>query len=128
MPGVNPGHFPKVIPFTKTWHTGPYDFISPTRPELSAAGRNVIVTGGATGIGNAIAVAFAQAGAKSVAIVGRRLDALKSGAATISAALPTGSDTQVLYEQADLLSRADTTKALQSIASKVGRYHRHPRL
>jgi NAD(P)-dependent dehydrogenase (short-subunit alcohol dehydrogenase family) len=120
MPGVDAAHFPKITPFTKTWHTTPYDFISPTRPELSAAGRNVVVTGGATGIGNAIAVAFAQAGAKSVAIVGRRLDALKAGAATISAATPPGSDTQILYEQADLLSRASTTQAFQSIASKVG--------
>lgn len=120
MPGPDASAFPKFTPFTKTWHTKPYPFISPTRPELSAAGRNVVVTGGGTGIGNAVAVAFAQAGAKSVAIIGRRLDKLVSGAATISAAVAEDASTQVLYEQADLMSAEETTRAMQSIASKVG--------
>ena len=120
MSGPDPSTFPKITPFTKTWHTEPYPFISPTRPGLSAAGRNVVVTGGGTSIGNAIAVAFAQAGAKSVAIIGRRVDKLVSGAANISAAIIKDAETQVLYEQSDLLSSEETTRALQSIAKKVG--------
>jgi NAD(P)-dependent dehydrogenase (short-subunit alcohol dehydrogenase family) len=119
MPGVDVTKLPKVTPFTKTWHTAPYPFISPTRAELSAAGRNVVVTGGGADIGNAIAVAFAQAGAKSVSIIGRSLTKLQSGATAISAAIPSSTDTEVFYEQADLSSREETTRALQSIANKV---------
>lgn len=109
---------PDIISFTEKWHNEPYPFISPTRPELSAAGKNVVITGGGTGIGNAIAVAFAQAGAKSVAILGRREEKLKNGAANISAAASKG--TQVLYETADLLDLDKTNTAFESIVTKVG--------
>jgi len=120
MSGVDVTTFPKFTPFTKAWHTEPYPFISPTRPELSAAGRNIVVTGGGAGIGNAIAVAFATAGAKSVTIIGRRLEKLRTGAASVRAAVPENAETQVFYEQADLLSHDDTTRAFAAIAGKVG--------
>ncbi|KAK4187664.1 putative short chain dehydrogenase reductase [Podospora australis] len=112
--------------FTKTWHNSPYPFISPSRPELSAAGKNVVVTGGGTGIGQAIAIAFAQAGATSVTIIGRRLEKLTSGVTAIQdAATTANSTTQVFYQQADLVSREETTKAFQAIASQVpgGKLH-----
>lgn len=51
----------------------------------SLAGKVALVTGGATGIGAAIAEAYASAGA-SVAVTGRRPDPLASVAARISAA------------------------------------------
>ncbi len=53
-------------PFTRIHHHTPYDFISPTRPGISAAGKNVIVTGGGSGIGKSIATRLCRAGAKSV--------------------------------------------------------------
>lgn len=42
-----------TIPFqlTKTIRRDPYDAISPTKPELSAAGKVIIITGGGTGLG-----------------------------------------------------------------------------
>ncbi|KAK0702158.1 oxidoreductase [Lasiosphaeris hirsuta] len=120
MPSVDAASLPKVKPVTKTWRTVPYPFISPSRPELSAKGRNVVITGGATGIGKAIAISFAQAGAKSVSIIGRRLDKLTSAAAEIAAAVASDAETQVIFEQADLGSRQETTQALQSIAKRVG--------
>lgn len=109
---------PKFALFTKTHHHEPYPFISPTRPELSADGKNVVVTGGGTGIGKAIAVAFGQAGAKSVSIVGRRLDRLESAAAAIAAA---GPSTRVICKTADLSQSATIESALKSITEETGK-------
>lgn len=104
--------------FTKTWHDKPYPFISTLRPELSQAGKNVVVTGGGTGIGKATAIAFAQAGAASVSILGRRLDRLQTSAAEITAAGPA---TRVLFETADTTKRTSLDDALKSIVDQVGK-------
>ncbi|KAB8210967.1 hypothetical protein BDV34DRAFT_220142 [Aspergillus parasiticus] len=108
------------ISFTKTWHTEPYPFISPSRPELSTKGKNVVILGGSAGIGNAISVAFAQAGPKSVAIVGRRLDKLQEAAEKVTAAASDRA-TQVLVESADLQDRAQVDCAYQSVVDNVGK-------
>ncbi|KAK7751729.1 hypothetical protein SLS62_006390 [Diatrype stigma] len=65
--------------FTKTYHREPYEATSPTRPELSQAGKTVLITGGTAGIGYAIARAFVQASAAQVIILGR--DRERGGAA-----------------------------------------------
>lgn len=109
---------PSFDSFTKAWHTEPYPFISPSRAELSASGKNVVITGGGTGIGKATAIAFAQAGAKSVAMVGRRVDRLQGAAEEARAA---NSLSTVLYEAGDVTSRASMDKALRSISDKVGK-------
>lgn len=57
---------PVVPHFTKEYHRAPYPSISPTRPELSAAGKTIIITGAAGGIGTAICKAFVDAGAKNL--------------------------------------------------------------
>ncbi|KAF5497599.1 Short chain dehydrogenase citE [Colletotrichum siamense] len=62
--------------FTKTIHKTTYPTIDPARPELSQAGRTVVITGGSAGIGFAIAQGFAQAGAKHIIILGRRQNVL----------------------------------------------------
>lgn len=109
---------PKFISFTKTWHNKPYPFISPNRPELSVAGKNVVVAGGGTGIGKATAIAFAQAGAASVSMLGRRVERLESAAKEIHAA---GANASVFYERADMANRAEAEAALNKLASKVGK-------
>ncbi|EHK39361.1 uncharacterized protein TrAtP1_007174 [Trichoderma atroviride] len=110
---------PKWVSFTKEWHTKPYPDISPSRRGLSATGKNVVITGGGTGIGKAVAIAFGQAGARSVSILGRRLDRLKSSVIAISAAAQ--SHTEVLYRTVDLTDRAQVEDALASITSAVGK-------
>jgi NAD(P)-dependent dehydrogenase (short-subunit alcohol dehydrogenase family) len=57
---------------TATWHRKPYPAIDPNRPELSAKGKNVVITGGGSGIGAEIARYFAKAGASRILIIGRR--------------------------------------------------------
>lgn len=105
------------VSFTKRWHNRPYPAISPTRPEVTAAGKDVVITGGGTGIGKAAAIAFAQAGAKSVSIVGRRLDRLQTAGEAITKANPS---TQVVLQVGDVTNRTSIEAALGAIVAKVG--------
>lgn len=109
---------PKWVSSTK-WHTGPYSDIAPSRSDLSATGKNVVVTGAGTGIGKAVAIAFAEAGAESITILGRRVDKLKSSVVAISSAAQP--HTQILYRAADLSDRKQVDDALAEIAEAVGK-------
>ncbi|KAK6411884.1 hypothetical protein LTR95_018039 [Oleoguttula sp. CCFEE 5521] len=71
--------FLKTLPRpTATYHTKPYPAISPTRPELSLKGKNILITGGATGIGLAITTALATASASNIHILARTAGPLLS--------------------------------------------------
>jgi NADP-dependent 3-hydroxy acid dehydrogenase YdfG len=61
---------------TKTYHTPAYPAINPYLPSLSSEGKNVVITGGCSGIGSEIARAFAQSGAATIALLGRTEDSL----------------------------------------------------
>uniref|UniRef100_A0A093XJ73 Glucose 1-dehydrogenase 2 n=1 Tax=Talaromyces marneffei PM1 TaxID=1077442 RepID=A0A093XJ73_TALMA len=74
------GFFPSP---TAKWHTTTYPTLSPTRPELSAKGKTVVVTGGGSGIGAEIARYFAKAGASRIALLGRREQPLLDTKASI---------------------------------------------
>ncbi|KAF4988833.1 hypothetical protein FDECE_14907 [Fusarium decemcellulare] len=106
------------VSFTKTWHNKPYAAIDPTRPELSASGKFVVVTGGGTGIGKAIAIAFAQAGAKTVAILGRRPEKLEAASSEI-AQKASAADFEALFEVADISKRASLDTAVASLVKKA---------
>ena len=73
---------------TSKWHSKTYDSISPSRPELSAKGKTVVVTGGGTGIGAETARSFAEAGASRIAVIGRRVQPLLDTKASIEAQFP----------------------------------------
>ena len=63
---------PPFPSFTSEWHDDTYEAIDPKRPELSIKGKKIVISGGGAGIGRSITRAFADAGAASIAIMGRR--------------------------------------------------------
>jgi NAD(P)-dependent dehydrogenase (short-subunit alcohol dehydrogenase family) len=63
---------------TKTVHEKAYSAISPAKPELSQAGRTVLITGAGGTLGVAIGRAFIQAKAAILILVGRRAEVLES--------------------------------------------------
>ncbi|KAH7357556.1 oxidoreductase [Pyrenochaeta sp. MPI-SDFR-AT-0127] len=73
---------------TKKYHKTTYPSLDPTRPELSAKGKTIIITGGGTGIGAETTRYFAKAGASRIAILGRREQPLLDTKAKIETEFP----------------------------------------
>lgn len=65
-----------------------YPTISPTRPELSTAGKTVCITGGGTGLRFACTEAFAQSGAKNIITTSRRAKILSDAEQKLSSKYP----------------------------------------
>lgn len=97
---------------TKTYHKGPYPAISPERPELSQAGKTILMTGGATGIGFAASRSFITANAARIIIVGRRKDMAEASAAKLNEeAKKMNRDTIITGQSCDI-SDTQSTEAL----------------
>jgi len=91
--------------FTSTIHREPYPAISPIKPSLSQAGKTVLITGGGTGIGKAIAHNFILASAATVIIIGRRVAKLQEAAAELEAAgKQSGKTVSVITKGCDVTS------------------------
>ena len=69
-------------------HRGSYLAIKPTRPELSAKGKVVLITGGGQGIGLSVALGFANANASHLILLGRTLSTLTTGQTKIAELYP----------------------------------------
>ena len=100
--------------YTQQWHNDVYPDIDASRPELSAAGKRVVVTGGAGGIGAATAKAFAVAGAAEVIILGRTQKTLDTTKTTISKEYP---NTVLVAIVCDVTSPSSVEQAFASIAA-----------
>ncbi len=76
------------------------------------------ITGGARGLGNAIARSFAKDGARGVVIVDILEEALQEGRKNIEAL---GTKAQVLTLQADVTKEASIEKAVKDAVAEFGR-------
>ncbi len=103
---------------TTVFHHEPYAAIDPRRPELSTAGKNVVVTGGGKGIGAHIAYSFAQAGAANLAIVGRTATSLDETRALIARDFPS---TKVHVLIADITDLSSIERAFEAFVDGSGK-------
>jgi NAD(P)-dependent dehydrogenase (short-subunit alcohol dehydrogenase family) len=109
---------PPLPSFTKKWYKNTYPAIDPSRPELSAAGKIIVVTGAGSGIGAAIAIAFAKAGADGIALIGRREHTLAQTNSTIKKNYP---QVNVLVATGNVSSKASIDDAFNKISSTFGK-------
>ncbi|KAL9057553.1 MAG: hypothetical protein Q9162_002286 [Coniocarpon cinnabarinum] len=89
--------------FTNTIHNELYPAVAPTRPELSQAGRTVLITGGGVGLGFNIGQAFVRAAASTVIIIGRRPEVLEDAKSRLEEEAKTaGTSTKIIARACDV--------------------------
>jgi NAD(P)-dependent dehydrogenase (short-subunit alcohol dehydrogenase family) len=103
--------------FTKLWHNRTYSAIDPTRPELSATGKTIFVTGGGHGIGASIVMSFARAGARDIVISGRTTARLQETKAVVEKA----TSAHVHVFTADVTDEGAMAAIFKKVGSTIGR-------
>ncbi|KAK5725496.1 hypothetical protein LTR15_003684 [Elasticomyces elasticus] len=102
--------------YTKTYHRQQYPAIDPKNPANSVKGKVVVVTGGGKGIGLRISRAFVEAGAKAVAILGRRQNVLDDAKRELEGF----GASKILTFSADVSDGDALNKAFAAIKEQVG--------
>ncbi|MDQ2089775.1 SDR family oxidoreductase [Marimonas arenosa] len=101
-----------------TAHHARYDAIDPASAlKGSAAGKVVFIAGASRGIGQATAVAFAEAGAAAVYLTARSEDALKETQALVERANP---DTRCAHAVCDVTGAAQVEAAVRDCVAQFG--------
>ncbi|CCT67930.1 related to peroxisomal short-chain alcohol dehydrogenase [Fusarium fujikuroi IMI 58289] len=107
------------LPTLNKYHKKPYQAIDPALPVLQQTGRTVIVTGGNSGIGYAIARSFVKANAACVIILGRRKDVVASAVAKLQEeGCQFGSGTDVQDRTCDISDLKSTEHLWKSLESE----------
>ncbi|KAJ5669226.1 oxidoreductase [Penicillium macrosclerotiorum] len=104
---------------TSTYHSKTYPSLSPSRPELSAKGKSIVITGGGTGIGAETALYFAEAGASRIALLGRREQPLLDTKASIEQKF---SNVEVFVASTDVTNKTQVDMAFAKFAGD-GKIH-----
>ncbi|KAK8009351.1 short chain dehydrogenase reductase [Apiospora marii] len=104
---------PRLPVPTKINRDNGYPTISATRPENSASGKTVVVTGGGTGIGAETTRFFAAAGASRILLIGRRPEPLLATKASIESQYPA---TAVTATPTDVTDKAQVDAAFSNFA------------
>ncbi|CAF1294775.1 unnamed protein product [Didymodactylos carnosus] len=102
-----------------TIHHDVYQAIDPrTTLKGTARGKIILITGGAQGIGKAVAFAFAHAGAKALSLASRKILAVSQDLERELKQI--NSDIEVLFTQTDVTSETDVEKLFQVTKEKLG--------
>ncbi|KAH7389955.1 hypothetical protein BKA66DRAFT_607920 [Pyrenochaeta sp. MPI-SDFR-AT-0127] len=105
--------------FTATIHSKPYPAISPNKPILSQAGKTVLITGGGTGIGKAVALNFILASAATVIIIGRRVSKLQEAAEELeSAGKQAGKAVNIIAKSCDVTDDEEVQRLWDGLAKE----------
>ncbi|KAH6673431.1 hypothetical protein B0J14DRAFT_666817 [Halenospora varia] len=103
---------------TKTMRRKPYPAISPDAQENSQSGKIILITGGGSGIGAAMAKVWATAKASGIAIAGRRPDKLEEVASFLKSI---NKDVNVLAIQADVGNDQSVEELYSKVVAHYGR-------
>lgn len=103
--------------FTRTIHRAPTAALSPEKPSLSAEGKTVLVTAGATGIGFSISTAFAAAHATNLILLSRRESVLTAAAEQLRTTYP---GTKVYIYPCDVTDIARVREVFLDVKETIG--------
>ncbi|KAK4069546.1 uncharacterized protein Triagg1_6970 [Trichoderma aggressivum f. europaeum] len=106
-----------VYSYTETVHSETYAEIAPTLPELSTAGKVVLITGATGGIGSSTALSFAKSKPKALVLLGRNSASLEETKNAITSNHPS---LEVETHEVDLCDSPKVHKVFGLVAKKFG--------